>query len=287
MVAKDSLVRSSELAKEDLMAALKKCVEKLGRVPNFDEFRKATGVRKNRFRRLFGTYRQALKEAGLERRGSGYPVPMEDLFMEWAGIVRKLGRVPTMTDYESNSRHSVRPLLARFKNWMNVPAGLAQYAQKSGLEGEWKDVLDVAVSRARQAGRGNWTSTPAFLPALLPVLRLDRPIFGESFSPLSMTHAPTNENGVIFLFGMLAAELGFAVMKLQSEFPDCKAMRRVDEKRWQEVWIELEFESRNFLLHGHPPDGCDLIVCWEHNWPECPLEVVELKSALARRMQAK
>jgi hypothetical protein len=40
-------------------------------------------------------------------------------------------------------------------------------------------------------------------------------------------------------------------------------------------------------LHGHPPDGCDLIVCWEHNWPESPLEVVELKSALARRIQAK
>ena len=21
-----------------------------------------------------------------------------------------------------------------------------------------------------------------------------------------------------------------------------------------------------------------MIVCWEHNWPECPLEVLELKS---------
>jgi hypothetical protein len=23
-------------------------------------------------------------------------------------------------------------------------------------------------------------------------------------------------------------------------------------------------------------------VCWEHNWPECPLEVLELKSVMAR-----
>jgi hypothetical protein len=57
----------------------------------------------------------------------------------------------------------------------------------------------------------------------------------------------------------------------------------VDAKHWQEVWIEFEFESRNFLAHMHRLDGCDLIVCWEHNWPDCPLEVVELKQALSRR----
>ena len=40
--------------------------------------------------------------------------------------------------------------------------------------------------------------------------------------------------------------------------------------------IEFEFESRNFRDHGHPPDGCDIIVCWRHNWAECPehLEII-------------
>jgi hypothetical protein len=44
------------------------------------------------------------------------------------------------------------------------------------------------------------------------------------------------------------------------------------------VRIEFEFESKNFHEHGHPVDGCDLIVCWRHNWPDCPkhLEIVEL-----------
>jgi len=23
--------------------------------------------------------------------------------------------------------------------------------------------------------------------------------------------------------------------------------------------------------------GCDMIICWKHNWPECPLEVLELR----------
>ena len=73
--------------------------------------------------------------------------------------------------------------------------------------------------------------------------------------------------GVVYLFGTVAAELGFWVTRLQSEFPDCEAMRRVDRDWWQRVRIEFEFESRNFLTHGHDPKQCDIIVCWTNNWP--------------------
>lgn len=51
--------------------------------------------------------------------------------------------------------------------------------------------------------------------------------------------------------------------------------------RWQRVAIEFEFLSRSFRDHGDDPKGCDLIVCWAHNWLECPSEVVELRSAIA------
>jgi len=39
------------------------------------------------------------------------------------------------------------------------------------------------------------------------------------------------------------------------------------------------------LLHGHEWSECDLIVCWEHNWPECPVEVIELKKELERMVE--
>jgi hypothetical protein len=32
----------------------------------------------------------------------------------------------------------------------------------------------------------------------------------------------------------------------------------------------------------HDPAKCDIIVCWEHNWPECPLEVIELKKEIEK-----
>jgi hypothetical protein len=53
-------------------------------------------------------------------------------------------------------------------------------------------------------------------------------------------------------------------------------------KCWQRVNIEFEFESRNFRDHGHPLTSCDVIVCWHHNWPDCPaqIEVLELFSRI-------
>ena len=56
----------------------------------------------------------------------------------------------------------------------------------------------------------------------------------------------------------------------------------MEEDRCQRVLIEFEYESRNFVRHMHDPGGCDIIVCWRHNWPECPLEVVELRKEVGR-----
>ena len=86
-------------------------------------------------------------------------VEMKDLFTDWAGIVRR-GEYPTITDYELHSRYSVRPLARRFGFWVNVPAGMLEYAKQEGLEGEWEDVLKIAAACATSKGRGTdvWTS---------------------------------------------------------------------------------------------------------------------------------
>jgi hypothetical protein len=72
---------------------------------------------------------------------------------------------------------------------------------------------------------------------------------------------------------------------VQNGFPDCEAMRVIAPGRLQRVLIEFEYESRNFLLHQHLATKCNMIVCWRHNWPECPLEVLELKKAIALSSQ--
>jgi hypothetical protein len=59
-------------------------------------------------------------------------------------------------------------------------------------------------------------------------------------------------------------------------------MREVAPGKWQRVKVEFEMLSRNFLEHQHDPKKCDIIVCWVHNWPECPewIEVIELSKVV-------
>jgi len=105
-------------------------------------------------------------------------------------------------------------------------------------------------------------------------------LVGPGLNFRGFLHEPIGEQGVVFLFGMVAKELGFIVESVATGYPDCLAKRRVAKDRYKSVAIEFEFQSRNFYIHGHDPKGCEVIVCWEHNWPECPLEVIELKTQI-------
>ena len=69
---------------------------------------------------------------------------------------------------------------------------------------------------------------------------------------------------------MLALELGFVVGSIEAGFPDCDAKLLRQDETFERVGIEFEFQSRGFQRHDHDPAGCDFIVCWEHDWPECP-----------------
>jgi hypothetical protein len=197
---------------------------------------------------------------------------MEALFLDWAGVVRKLKKLPTTFEYEAESVYSSRPLVSRFKGWRGVAQGMLAYIKKQGWEESWGDVTEMIQAEPRATPMVRPTSGPPGTGKVLP----NRPTFGPPLVPRGMLCGPENENGVLFLFGMLAWRLGFAIKKVQQAFPDIIALRKIDERTWQEVKIEVEEESRNFLYHGHCVGGADLIVCWTHNWPECPLEVVEL-----------
>ncbi|MBW2514040.1 MAG: hypothetical protein JRE21_05665 [Deltaproteobacteria bacterium] len=113
-------------------------------------------------------------------------------------------------------------------------------------------------------------------------MKMEMAEFGELIDFRGLRHAPINENGVIFLFGMVSHELGFMVEAVHAAFPDCEAKRHIGENRYQRVRIKFEYNSGNFISNGYDPAGADMIVCWVHDWDDCPLEVLELKSTLAK-----
>jgi hypothetical protein len=272
------------MTREEIIAAVKECAAKLGRAPRAEEFYKLTPVTINQVLRGFRTFTRLLAASGVEREGPGVALGLEELFLDWARITRKLGKLPTKSDCGAYGQHSVRPYTRRFRTWTNVPQGMKDYAMRNGLEGEWEDVLKIIEEHLEAARTSPGTSSRTFRNGKLG-RRDDRPIYGRPMlGPLSFV--PTNEQGVIFVFGGVAHELGFFITRIQTEFPDIEAIREVGPNQCQPTHWEAEYESRNFLAHMHPLDGCDGIVCWINNWPECPLEVIELKSVVERLVKA-
>jgi hypothetical protein len=157
---------------------------------------------------------------------------------------------------------------------------VAQLVVNTLLGGNW---LAIGQSRngftteatEKHGGGANGKASDLIGPR---TIQRDRPVMGAPFDRSPLTNAPMNELGVVLLFGMVAADMGFQVESLQGKFPDCEAKREVAPGKWQRSRIEFEYESKNFHLHGHDPKGCDVIVCWRHNWKECPaeIEVIEL-----------
>lgn len=87
---------------------------------------------------------------------------------------------------------------------------------------------------------------------------------------------------MIFLFGTDKLRTRLHRRGNPRIIPDREAKRCIDRERNRrhQVWIEFEIQSATFREHGHNPKECGLIVCWEHNWSECSLEVVELRSLI-------
>jgi len=111
--------------------------------------------------------------------------------------------------------------------------------------------------------------------------RKKRKIVGPRSQIPDLIYDPVNEQGVIFLFAKYHKELGIDYIEgIRQGFPDAFGKREVGRGAYEDVDIEFEYQSADFKKHKHDPNECDIIVCWKHNWDECPIEVIELKSAL-------
>jgi HNH endonuclease len=276
------------MTRQEVRAAIVALAEKLKQVPTIPELMKHAGIDRPEIRKHFGNYKQALEECNLEVPERGRTIALDRLFLDWAEVVRVLKKIPTVNEYERRSKYSSRPLMRYARSWNMVGERMKLYAEENGVAGEFRDVLEL-VEQQPGGGQGGAAvlSTEVATGASAERQKDSRPTYGALIGAWGHVYGPTNEGGVISLFGAMAERLGFMILKVQTEFPDCEAIRVAGKDRNRPVKIEFEIESRNFLRHMHDPAGCDIIVCWEHNWPECPLEVIELKKEIAKLGKSK
>lgn len=231
--------------KQTVVDAIRRIAQEIGRPPSRAEFKAKSGMSEYQILQHFPSWREAVRAAGLEPDSTNLKLDDSELLQDWGELVRKHRHIPTRAQYRREGKYS--------------PNGTGM------ISGSLPETAPTSTAPQHRHTKLE-----------------DRPIYGNPIDFRGLRHEPVNEQGVVFLFGMVAKELGYMVEAVQSGFPDCEAKRQVGPNKWQRVRIEFEFESRNYRDGGHPLDGCDIVVCWRHNWPDWPtgLEVVELESVI-------
>ncbi|MBL8874823.1 MAG: hypothetical protein JNM86_03395 [Phycisphaerae bacterium] len=291
--------RKQSATRQQIIRAIRELAKNLGRVPRKVEFHAQTGIREHALQRACTNWNEAVKAAGFAPYHVK-PASDEQLFEDWGGVVRKLGRQPKRDEYNKLGRFSPYLWKKRFVSWKGAARLFCGFGKGKP---EWNDVVEIlerkgtddeAAALLLGKERPNAASAVLLADSRVEPFRLRGAwrksekgwtgrgtiAYGDPIDFRRLRNAPVNENGVILLFGMIASEMGLMIEAVQPGFPDCEAMYQCEDGKWRRVRIEFEFESRNFVLHGHKVEGCDVIVCWKHNWKECPLQVIELSSVV-------
>jgi len=232
----------------------------------------------------FGSWNQAKESAGLMTNPPGpgpelhqQKISDEELLQEIIRLTQELGKQPSETEMMAKGSFSKGPYRKRWGSF--TKARQVAYA-KYGFPA--LDSRGEVVPEQQPPQEQAITETQVIVPQTHKPKDLNRRKkvqFGEPIDFRGLRFAPINEQGVVYLFGMISRELGFLIESIRTEYPDCEGKRRIDKKkqRWEHVLIEFEYRSSNF---DHSPDDCDLIVCWVHDWEDCPIEVLELRSRI-------
>lgn len=272
-----------EYDRDTIIEAAREAAQKTGRPLSRADFERITGISQYHIYRHFpeGGWTEIKRLAGLERHPMhNKPLSDEELLKEFHEVACSLGSIPTWATFAAHASISADVVRRRFGGsdgtLKHYQAWLEGHDPNSPLLneirerlGHSKPVPEGASEPEANIYRQTWDKSSG-------------PEFGAPINFRGLRHAPINEQGVVFLFGMVCDELGYIVEAVHASYPDCEAKRCVDHRRqrWQRVRIEFEFRSSSFRAHGHDPAHCDVIVCWEHDWFDCPLEVVELKQVI-------
>jgi len=94
--------------------------------------------------------------------------------------------------------------------------------------------------------------------------------YGDAMPP------PRYEIDVLLRFLNIATwRYGFRIISVRPNVsPDIIALRGR-----RHIGIEVELRSSSFRYHVARKQHADVVVCWEHDWPDCPVdEVIELRT---------
>ena len=282
----------AKYSKEKIIEILKNLSKQLGR-PNLSLTDIAKVIPTSAVYHYFGKVSIALKEAGLEATDShkkGRREPKytdEDLFQALYKVEREIGHEPKVNENNAHGDLSTTTYRVRFGKWRDVLAHYKKWKSENAENLQGFSIQDEIGQSAHTIKGDDSLMTENQAPLIPADPKKHKPpeqFYGEPIDFRGLRHAPINEQGVVFVFAMVSRELGFNIESIQQGFPDCEGKYLYDKKKkhYAKARIEFEYRASSFQEHGHDLNQCDFIVCWENDWPECPVNIIELKTEIMK-----
>lgn len=220
----------------------------------------------------FDSWSAAVREAGLspdarQRIMQARKVAREDLLRNLYSVYLLIGKKnPTQKELRKHGKYSTGPYRHERMLGKNLDSALREaIVLCEGADG----VAPTSILRSESSPRR--TTARGALEKL-----------GQVLDFRGYRYGPVNENGVLALFSAVLPDLGLFVERIGDAHPDCICLRSMPDQTLRRVRVEIEYRSSNYRRHGHNQQDCDIIVCWIHDWPECDLEIIDLREWVGR-----
>lgn len=138
----------SRIPAEKLIAELQSIADQLGRPPSLREIDELSSYSRSTYQDRFGSWNDAVEEAGLEpRHSSTANIEDRELLEELDRLAENLNRTPRQRDMEQHGKYSVTTYQNRFGSWNDALRKADQQPAK-----RWKVDRDDLLAELRQLG---------------------------------------------------------------------------------------------------------------------------------------
>jgi len=168
------------------------------------------------------------RELGIKIIPQEQPHSDDELLKKIDEAVSNLNLIPTWTQLYRETKitdkvfrnrfgkKGIREVFRHYRKWLekHQPGSKKIKSVDEYLEGLVKPPRSQLVKKKARDASAKWPKLPGRK-------------YGAPLNFGSLIYEPVNEQGVVFLFGMVSKALGFSVEYIGTEFPDCEAKRYV------------------------------------------------------------
>lgn len=242
-------------------------------------FLAATGVADRELLRYFPSWGQLCALAGVSS-AERVARPDDEMLRELHELFEQRGFM-AMAQVEALSRSTGLATPGaydhRFGHWLGTLIRLRQWLDEHGIAASYRADLDRRIEERERHKRRRGAVPAARRPngSSAGVVEVEGRRWGEPLAKGLFCFDPLNEAGVAIYFGTIGERLGFRVLSASYGFPDLELLQRCSDG-WQRLVVELKFASSGFKDDWIGGKRVDLVIVWRHDWPECPVAVLEL-----------